>query len=218
MSSVPWMTSVDSSATLLSGSLQLVAKWNGRTMHSFRLVVKRRRPGAILAVDSIPGETSQLRRGDRPAQSPTTRLGLAVELEQTGGTLFQLDAGVFDVRHQPGCQDSQVRLVSDGGHDVHVAVALEPLDEFTHRRVRDECLRCLDASGLERIGDQLRRLSRAHERARGEEIDRIDRALNSLRVQRHLPTTFVGERTLVVAVSRARPDLFVFGDPVADNE
>lgn len=167
---------------------------------------------------SVASHIPQLRRRDRPAQTPGTRLGRPIELEQTGRTFFQLDARVFDVGHQPRRENSEVRLVAHGGNDLHVTVSSEPLDEVTHWRAGRERLRRLDAIELERVSDDLRRLPRTDQRTRREQVDRIDRAMNSPRVERHLATTLVRERALVVAMTGPRPNLLFFGDPVSDEE
>ena len=121
-------------------------------------------------------------------------------------------------REEPGREQSEMRLVAHGRDDAFVTVTLEPLDEFGRRRIGHERLRRLDASKLEGIGDDLRRLPSAYQWTRRQNVDRVDRASQALGVQHHLLTAFVGERAIVIVAAGVRPDLSVFSYPVADDE
>src|SRR5437764_219758 len=98
-------------------------------MHPFMLDVKMKLAASRLRPPSGSGDGPQLRRRDRPAETAGTRFRLAVELEQTCGPFFQIDARILDVRHQPCRQNTQVWLMPDGCDDVRIRMTLEPFDE-----------------------------------------------------------------------------------------
>lgn len=111
-----------------------------------------------------------------------------------------------------------MRLVTDDGDDLCVALRAQPSRDCGRRTFRSECWHRVYNDLPVFLRDDCRGLRGAHERARGEHADRLHLAPKPFRHARHDLSTVLRERTLGVRPPRFRERLLVFSDRVSDHE
>src|SRR5258708_800698 len=173
-------------------------------------------PRVSSSMRALAAERHQLRRAHQPEENAAALLGGALELDETGTALLELEERRSPPRREPCDQLAEMGLMTDNRHSGVRGLSPSPGNEFVGRALGSQGIDLGANLDVVRAAEDRRRFHRPRQRARRNQI-RNDGARQSLGDAAHPAAPGGGQRAKIVRLASGHAFITVHGDSVSDD-